>query len=107
MKDGWLADKFDDSLFQECKFAQLAACEHMTFREFIEAILRCALILFPLEGMRLPDVDMFPQSCFVAQGNVHVRQHAELNCEHTSIQAARSCCFEVTRDNDSFLSTKC
>ena len=53
-----------DAMCQECRFAALACCEHMTYREFIEAILRCALILFPPGGMSFHEIDMAPTSSF-------------------------------------------
>jgi len=49
---------------QECLHAELPGCEHMTFREFVEAVLRCAIILFPFEGMQMSDLDAAPVTNF-------------------------------------------
>jgi len=49
---------------QECLHAELPGCEHMTFREFVEAVLRCAIILFPCEGMQMSDLDAAPITNF-------------------------------------------
>ena len=56
----------------ECNFAQCAGCEHMTFREFVEAILRCAVILFPLEGMQSHEIDIAPVTRFDNVGTINI-----------------------------------
>ena len=76
-----------EAVCEECRFAQLPGCEHMTFREFIEAILRCAVILYPLDGMQAPDIDMAPSCTFRKTGKqlAHACDPFALAHSHTSI----------------------
>ena len=48
----------------DCTFSGLPVCEHLSFREFCEAICRIAVILYPLDGMRAPDLDMAARTTF-------------------------------------------
>ena len=63
----------------------------MTFREFIEAILRCAVILYPLDGMQAPDIDMAPSCTFRKTGKqlAHACDPFALAHSHTSILSAQ------------------
>ena len=76
-----------EAMCEECRSAQLPGCEHMTFREFIEAILRCAVILYPLDGMQAPDIDMAPSCTFRKTGKqlAHACDPFALAHSHTSI----------------------
>ena len=71
---------------QECLHAELPGCEHMTFREFVEAVLRCAIILFPFEGMQMSDLDAAPVSNFDKIGVVCC------TCPHSHTWCCVVCC---------------
>jgi len=74
-----------EAMCEECTSAQLPGCEHMTFREFIEAILRCAVILYPLDGMQAPDIDMAP-SCTFRKTGKQLGARATLLHSHTRMR---------------------
>ena len=71
------------SMCEECLYAQLPCCEHMTFREFVEAILRCAIILFPFQGMQMGDLDAAPTTNFNMIG-MFCAEHALRMCTSPS-----------------------